>query len=466
MLRRDPSKTKILLFACVYGYAGMAMALQLNFTATSVVAFLGGVLILILAPSDQDRPEKGDRVRLFLGSLCLIASFLSRPTAFFFSALVCFPYLYFCLRSTFWGRSLKRAILVVLLLTGIGYGLDLGAYALNARWESYFKFKVLLTDFTYRDRSPLRNPDELKTLLKTIGWTSNDLALFENWYFYDPDIFTSKALARLLNALPHFGWVGKPETFRSIGDLLSQKYFQDLLFIGLALLLGCQGTSIRRIVFQTAWTVCLILAVGFVAKTPSRLVFPPLVFAVWWALIEYRSPDKGDLRRFQDPVVITRWVGCLFLLLSFVFLAPNMKKTFHWDQSLRKRETAFLSALTRLGPRSDQLYIAWAGGFPLASAPVLGDRQFPGKMRLLVLDEFQRTPISAEMLARFSIRRPFRDLVGRSDVFLILRPRDWPLVATHLWEHDGIRVRAVPVFAEDPLRVVRVEERVSVEARE
>jgi hypothetical protein len=456
ILGRDPSKTKILLFACVYGYASVATALQLNFTTTSVVAFLGGVFLLVRGEGLTDRPLK--RGEIWLGSLCLIASFLSRPTAFFFSALACLPYFFFRLRGTFRGRPARHIAFFLLLLAMAGYGADLAAYRLDPRWGNYFGFNKLQTTFSHRDVRLLGKPDKLKPVLETIDWTSNDLALFGAWYFFDQEIYTREALTHLLNALPRFGWEGKPETFRSVWRFLSQGYLRDLMYLELALLLGCRGFFLRRIILQTVWILSLVLLLGFVAKTPSRLVFPLLAFPVWWALEEHGVLWKLDL---QDPAHPTAWVrriGWLFLSLSFLFLAPAFKKTFEGDKALRGREARFRDSVTHLAPREDQLYIAWAGGFPLASAPVLGDRAFPGRMRLFLLDGFQRTPIGLDMLERFSVRRPFRDLVGRSDIFLILRPQDWTLYAAHLWEHYGIKVRAVPVLAEDPLLVVRVEE--------
>ncbi|WP_162584855.1 hypothetical protein [Variovorax sp. RA8] len=259
--------------------------------------------------------------------------------------------------------------------------------------------RARLTDFRAGE-SLRKRPD----IVERHGYSLNDVALMEKWFFVDPGIADPVKLDAMLaeaGPLPRqdHAWANALISLKALGH--------PSLWV--FVVVGVLGAMLRpsRGLFM-AWAIFLaaIVAMGFLGRPGIIRVYLPVVSLLAIAPLLQRT-SAGSVRNRAL---------CAVLLLAAAANAFNVLS------ESRSTNTADAHARARVAGFPDYPVVIWGGGFPFEAVyPVLGASQ-------TVLD-YKLYGLGVSTLAPFSVARA-EDRAGRGMIARLLAGEGVPLVAS------------------------------------
>jgi hypothetical protein len=451
--------TYLLFFASI----GIFYLNNLQFTTTACLAGQGGAVACLLAlrrsATAADRSVYG---LLGVGIALLVLASWIRLDAFYLTALVGLPAA-LCLMGWPWRREVVRVALagggVCLALVVLSAAYNNAYYARNPRWQAFLTYNKLRIKFN--DYGWTRYTPETAAAFESVGWTENDHAMIQDWFYDDPELYSAAKLQRLLDSRP---WM----TERLTGDYfrtcaLAVLRDKSLWPMVLVLPLAFWGATRSRqnglaSVGTVAAALTLVTAVAIFNKTPpSRVYFPALTFPLSLLLLICRDRVTWPRRRwpalavrcFLSPNLWHRPAARALLRPTLVhaivimaavgigMAASRQYRLSVKNQALRRE---LYLCLADLQPRDDQLYILWPTDFPLQALSPFDSLTSLNEMHLLLIGWPQGTPISTAMKRKFAIHSPVRALHERRDVCLLGDSTSHPLLREFARQHCGVEM--------------------------
>ena len=313
-----------------------------------------------------------------------------RLDCFYLTALVALPAA-ICLV----GWPLRREVLKV-ALAGSGICLTLvvlaaaynnAYYARDPGWQAFFDYNKLRIKFN--DYCWTRYTPETAGIFAAVGWTANDHALIQDWFYDDSALYSAANLRSVLDSYP---WMIKRLTPHyaetCILPILRDKSLWPMV---LALPLALWGVTRSR-QYRLAWWgtiaagLTLLVAVAVFNKPPpSRVYFPTLTFPL--VLLLFMSRDQVTWPRRRWPALAVRcfvlptlWQrpaarallrptlvhACVIMAVVGVGMAGT--RQYRVGSKTRDLRHDLYQCLADLQPRDDQLFVVWPTKFPLAGA--------------------------------------------------------------------------------------------------
>ncbi len=425
---------------------------ELEWTRTASFAAIGGFMLLAALWSREDK--KHFIPSLVMAFCLLILSALIRFPTLPLMALVAIPaLLYWAPKGK--NRTVCGSVIGTLILTGL---LSVGStwfqqvyYDQNPAWGDSLRLLE-----AHRGLLSYRNPvynETTKPIFDSIGWTANDLDLFENSYRLDPSLCNIGKFEKL-NA--YFTRFGLNKNFNdSIPGVLSNPYTMLSLLFLLVLFFFVPKKELWFAIVTSVWTWLVILFCLWSMKIPER-IFLPCLFLQNCLVLSVIAPTswiKGETNyRFQGGF---HWaiVALVFLLLgSGWMLRLQYSKNHYW----MAREIELKEIIKKINPQDDQLFITWTTVFPYQEIGAFEDRHFLEHFNVLAMTWFEWTPTSQAMLDRFGIKDFSRDIVDNPAVRLICAPVQFSLYQIHMNEKYNLKVIPQVLLMTDQFPVIAV----------
>ena len=269
---------------------GFALYISCRITYTVTAALCGAAAVAQLQDTEFTASRKAVWLGILGSGLLLLACYYLRMSAVLPAA--CFWLLLFALKGI---PAKRRHALLALLTVAILFALSVGGLLLNislqgaaadTRWHDQ---RIQLFDYTGFSQEV---PDET---LAEIGWSRDELALVENWFFLNDNI-TGQAFQTLIDQQT----AAKPalsfgERIAAAWDTVRGVLTDDALRYSLLALLGIALAALLRGGLKTLLPVLLSLLGGLVLLTAlaymgrlnsraAQAVLLPMAAAVFTAL--------------------------------------------------------------------------------------------------------------------------------------------------------------------------------------
>jgi hypothetical protein len=427
---------------------------MLQFTTTAALVASAGSLLLLTGAEHSHK--KGWILRFLFPALMLFAlSALIRHLSTYLILLL--TALVVVVKSL---ASLdRRKLLIGLLSVAAAAALTLTLSLLNGyhhskgEWKNFYRMTHLHYNLFETGRTKSDSP-ETKAAIKKAGWSANDIAMFNNWFSLDPDLFNPNKLARLDQILPQAHNKTDPlDVFLQLKWLLADITMAPMLLV-IALAIPCLKRSRFSIkssmIFLTGIAGLLIFFI-VESKLPPRLVasvlgYTSLIFL--WCISPRKLSPLFDLSSQRKSVIIGL---CLALLL--IPLHDRYKKD--WVRT-KEGSTSIASALSKLDAKKENLYFHWPACLPLEKLlPFDNLRQyFLPELNLVFLGS--DPALIAGRLKRRGIDNFVRE-IDRPGVFVISNAELNKLMATYIAEHHHKKAtfQLLPEQSQLPLQIYK-----------
>jgi hypothetical protein len=285
--------------------------------------------------------------------------------------------------------------------------------------------------------------DFQRQAFQSVGWSLNDFALYIRWYWLDPKFSLEKV--EKLDGLLTFDFLNK---FRLWGPVVFS--VTTFLFLAEFLLLSSLADPDRRWILFAGllWTSLQIVFLTAFLKMPGWVLYPQLGLCVSFCLFHMEGPSSEGRS----------------LRLYFLALPLLAAMAFHWlggsfteNRANRAKEKALIASMTSLSPSPSRLYFVWNDGLPFEAVSVFGDWDIFKNFHVIWLSWGQSIPPEMELLSRFRIADPLKDMVNREDVQFIYDAEHSGVYEKFMETDKGMFVSPRRVFSGGLFDVYRIQ---------
>ena len=282
-------------------------------------------------------------------------------------------------------------------------GIDLSAYRFDEKWHSYKLFNEQLGQLSSTPR--LAPSPELTTARIKAGWSASDVVLLDRWLYTDPQVFSAKALATIVDGTRRV--TGGRSWVTALRNDIIDPYRGWLVCITAAFLaVGArQWRSIAAVVAMTGLWIAAGTYLSLFRHFPERVAMPGLstIIVILGAAHFVRGWSRSRVSLLFG----------LLLIPAIGFIHDGATRAAANNQRL----TAQLDAMVRMD--NDATYVFVGSSVTLeGQSSLTGDPS--GPKRFIVLSWTNFTPPQDRELARLGIIDPIMAAAQRLDVFLVV----------------------------------------------
>ena len=272
-LRRDQIRTRGQLAFVVLSIVLLpVLVLRPSFTVAAIVLCTTGIIAVAAAA----RSERHARLLICFGSIVLGIGAMVRFDSFMGVVAAFLPFIAVAGVSIGW----RRLLIAIAIVSGLLAVTSLSDHALNSspEWSAYMKFNQVRGELSQsidfeRAMADPTDPAVAK-LLADIGWTVDDVVLFNSWLFYDPKVYSTDHLSKVVSLVS-----GTSYNAPLSDSVLLVFRSQRPLWI-LSVSLGVAAAARRRwrnwvlILVQLAWCAAVFSYIAASQRFPDRISIP------------------------------------------------------------------------------------------------------------------------------------------------------------------------------------------------
>lgn len=425
----------------------------MQFTTTSALLTSAGALLLLIGA------EKGRVLQLKFMAPSLVLISLGAMTRFN-SAKLIIAMAAIVIGARFlcqwkWKKLIPAVVAIAIALgTVIGIEKTNFAYYDNTGWEEYYRldknrFALVVKMFDVAE-------PRTRAAFESIGWSPADLQMFLRWYVLDPQTFTGEKFDKVVAAMPHLSsGVTAKKFMEYVEDIADDDTILPMVF-AIGLLLFC--TARRRFPIKAGLAaaaitcligVYLILALHFPARVyASMLQF--LMIALLW----YASP--AILRRLSPvPYGQVFYPACMIILLMLPVIPYYKGRVAEKHSGARELKRV----LAKINPDPKDLYVSFAGGYPLRYISPFDDlRDYFKNLNLVGADLSGRAPYTLERLKKWGLSPILLPNMDKPGVYILSDPITNEGISSYMAEHFSKQVGYKLLYEDNklPLNLYKV----------
>ncbi len=429
----------------LFGFAGVGVYFftNLQWTMTASLAAIGATLLLISLWKEKDL--KPPAIAFILIFLLVMLSVQIRYPSLFLIAVLSLPVagaLVWKREITATRRTLFGFLALTLLIAVSSIGFNHFYYQRIPGWAPYIDFFDQHFEL-HETRDPVYD-QESKPLFDSIGWTSNDLELFQDWYFMDEDIYSVDHLRKLSGNFPKFDFNKSTNYFLS--KKIAFPTTQIVIYFFLAFLWLVPRGSLRLLGGTAFWVLFVLLFLMGYEKLPERVYLPALFFLstlpVFFIVPKWESRSQGTPKSPALVPITVLLLGFLTLFTGY-FFQQEYSRNRRWVQC----ESLMKNYMADFHPQDHQLYALWGSHFPYEFFNLFEDFEAYRHFNIIPLTWFQRSPTVKAMLGRFRVKDLFRDMVDNPNLFLVCTPDETDTYGIHMREKYQLETRLEAVYS-------------------
>lgn len=402
----------------------------IQFTTVSTLLASAGALLLVIGA------ERGRALQLKYLTPSLVLITLSAMTRFNSAKLiVAMAAIVIGARflSQLKWKKLVLSMVAIVIAMGTIFAIEKTnfAYYSTTGWDEYyaldknrFALVVKMMDVT---------EPRTRAAFEAIGWSPADLQMFLRWYVLDPQTFTGDKFDKVVATMPHISsGISFNKFLKYVADILDDDSILPMVFaIGLLLF----GTARRRFPVKAGlMSAAAVVLIG--AYLILTLHFPARVYAsmlqfLMMALLWYASPTI--LRRLSTiPFAQVFYPACLTILLMLPVIP-------YYKQLVSEKRLGAMElkrALAEIAPNPKDLYVSFAGGYPLRYISPFDDlRDYFKNLNLVGSDLSGRAPYTLDRLKKWGLSPILLPNMDKEGVYLFSDPISNEGIAAYMAEH-------------------------------
>jgi hypothetical protein len=431
--RRPAAGVRLLATASWLAVFGLRMGTRITFTQVAFLLGAAGVLLYLARASGR---QAHLRTVALAGALLGGAS-LMRRHAMYEVVVLALPALLLAIRRIPWRRQVLFAATTLGMLL-FGWAFQTAYYADAPDWQQYFAFNRARGGVESRAVRAAIDQE----VLDAVGWSQNDLSMFNLWFFADADVYTTESFDRIheLVGNPALSPAGAIAALRPVIRIPS-------MILGLSLTAALlvatwvRGGFIARwfIALSTIWSAAVASVLLFFARLPVHVALTMLSFLALLLFVApaTAAPDMGSRPSGRGARVtcgLAVLVAAVTLVMGSVYEVAGSDERRADDQNL-DRLLAGLQVLDADGVFVPLSVTLGTGRRSPWHAPVLPEPAF------ISLGWRQHSPIFDAQLARAGIEDLIVAMGSRVDVYVPVHDsassRAAEGYATYLEEHYG-----------------------------
>ena len=303
----------------------------LNFTSVSILTSFAGLALLI--GEAENRLEKGPTLNLACGILLIFIGGLIRLQGMLLACILVSPYLLYLLVKKK-KSELALSLIVVGVLTGIGFFIDRQAYRSDPGWKFFQAYNTTRGDIY--DTPRLSYSESNQDFWQAIGWGFEGYKLFTDTVFIDPQVFTLESLQKINQAF----------TFQqnSLATILADGMTSIKTNPALILLVITNAifsflilwNHKKQIYLWCGLVLWFTLVTGLLAifqRIPDRVLLPGLLILNYGLIALFQSQNAGKIWTKNDHAVVF-----LYLFLVSLIALVHVLSIFTEDQNNRQNQ--------------------------------------------------------------------------------------------------------------------------------
>ena len=430
ILRRSFTWLRIILWMMLILVAGIYLIACVQFTMVSTLACSAATALIL---SVADRPAIS-RIRLAVAVVFfLLGAAVRIQPALLVTVIVgpCAAYL--------WFKGLLPGVRRFTMAAFAGVALliftDAAAYQLRPEWheaKSYDTVRGILNGTQI-----MRKYEDNSDVFKAVGWSKNDLNMFNEGLYEDATVYSGEKL-RYLTAHLNQPPVALMKSFWTVFRDLFEDFPVVILYL-------------TWLVFVLAWrliprTQALILALpcvvvfsylAIVVRLPHRVLCPTMFMELTLLLL---------FANFENSRIKLRTAlfgGVVITFLSSLLLVNSISGIYKYGQCSNLRQQSTVEALTDLSKGDSPIIINTVCGTSADQTYLWQDFPELRNIRILQLAWFN-SPIYDQRMKRFGLDDIFSNLANRPDLVLAVTRWDLSQITTiekFIREHRGMQVQ-------------------------
>jgi hypothetical protein len=444
-LRQDSSEWKVGMIGVFLWVAGIPALTQLQFTRIGFLAGLAGLLLLtgaLRAP--------GAARQKWLAIPFLVTGGLIRYDALRLVCVVLFPVIAWIVWRARMQKSARVAVLILVACITLSYGansFNTWYYQWDAGWRDYYPFSARRVEFI--DYGHVEYNPQTAEAFASAGWLPIDLQMLRNWAFLDRERYNSRSLQTILDALPVSNWQPPRPWHTLINRLAADSELWGLLACGAACLAILATDRAARFVplacYGVAGITCIFLYRNL--HLPPRVYCPVFSGCAIAAIAFSAGPRSFGKRRAWAESAFGRYLALALVGAVVVWRAGAI---WHSNANFLSYHKEAVQMMKQLAPKPNQLFVVWAGDFPLEYVTLPLESQSLSR-DFKVLDLNWTLGFSKPRTDEFHVT-DLISIVRRGDgTFLVCQRSQTELLSAYIRVHYGVELKYRVAFAHHAL---------------
>ena len=444
LLRLNPSRMSVVLFALVFVEFELALLLRLQFTSTAILAAVSGVVLIL---SRDELSGQGSAVSLLYGAGLLILAGLIRPDAMYYGLVLLVPVMaYEAVTFRRWRPFAAIAVSVVAVAGAAA--LDDWHYRSDPAWREFMAYnraRALVHDLPIVKYEP-----NTRFFFDRIGWSYTDWGMFTNWFFTDIDTFSRPRIEALLERFEGSTWSRSNPAQYEADSLRPFAAFPPLVYANFLLAIVVAGRLRLRVLLVIAGEYLLINSLlslfSMYAKLPARLILPAYMAIVVAAF--YVALREVSLRRYLIPAVSDfAWLRPLTAVAAIVFTVYYAAAFYpvavmHVSKSdFNRRDQRVLELFVKtlreryVCPDPEAVFLNWGGRFPMFFTAPLDNYRNVRDLKMVGLGWNIHSPQFDAAVSRFGLGDLYQATYTNPSVYLFTAPYSLQQLQRFVKEH-------------------------------
>lgn len=401
-----------------------------QYTTIAALAATSGLFLFLFLVNNN----KGNaRFAYTIAYSLLFISSLIRDQAFYLITILAIPVIIITYKKHL---SKRKVMIIFLLMVMLGVGtakyIHYISYNKNSVWN---KFMLLENPRGQLSGYGLYNYDQNKQVYNKTGWSKNDYLMFNTWFYYDEDTFSTKKLQFILSSI-------KYKNFNSIilNNTLSRfssNTLSVLPFILLNVLISiATWPSIKnKTYFLTTCSIGLFIFIYFsyLGGLPQRVSLP-ILFFVGFSSLYFTSNHNSKLNKLNISKTLPPFLfyTLLYILLTTILLFI----AYYWlvNNENKKKIASFQTNYEQL-PNKDTLVVVWRPVTLHYSWLHPFDDYSKFRNHTILLGNWMiRTPHNTLLSKKFNINNIYIALYKHDNIYLVMLPSHTKLLQVFMKE--------------------------------
>jgi hypothetical protein len=341
-------------------------------------------------------------------------------------------------------RNLVIAAGLAVLLAGGAFVVNQVVYRRASGWQNFYEYNLLRSRLNEYITPERLAGDAIPRLTKEVGWTGNDFALFRNWFFTDPQLFSLEKVRHAERVF--YGTANPPaEDWRKVrterAKAMAKAFFLETrwAFLLMGAVVLAYGLRPKLLLYFAALVLTLaVLIVGIslsLKAPPQRIFWPMLILAATMLVLASR--------RWGRPMPHVALLVALLLGVYAITLAlPPLWKESETRRLAAEAAHADVDGLQRTGAK---FFVLHADAFPYEDfwQPL---RTENAAFDFVGLGASARTPPVQDFLTKSGRSDLPWSLCNDPSMLIIARPPIPPMLETFVREHRGVNVQFTRAF--------------------
>jgi hypothetical protein len=340
-------------------------------------------------------------------------------------------------------KTIVAAGLAALLATG-AFVVNQAAYRRSSGWQDFYEYNLLRSRLNEYMTAERLSGNVLPRLTKEVGWTNNDFALFRDWFFTDPQLFSLDKVRKAERLF--YGAANQPaEDWRKVRTERAKEtargFFLEarwafLLMGALVLAYGLRPKLLLYFAGLALTLTVLIVGISLSLKAPPQRIFWPMLILAATMLVL-------AARRWGRPLPhVAMLVAMLLGVYTIAIALPPLRKE---SEARRLAADAVHADVDRLRRTGATFFVLHANAFPYEDfwQPMRTEK---AAFDFVGLGASARTPPVQGFLAKSGRSDLPWSLCNDPSMLIIAAPRIPPMLVTFVREHRGVDVQFTNAF--------------------